>query len=189
MNAFGRAPTAPIRALPQAFDHATDAEEAVEVGVKAGLRRVHGVQSGERKWVAVLPQHVADGNLAAEGIAAPCHVQTVQIVGKGLDQNRHPESGELQGIGHALFVAEIGQRDHDAVDAIALRAKQFGAARGVGPGLDRAEFRLLLGEDHGFDAERLQCGENLAPPFRNEVIGKEVAVANDHCATHRCHDV
>ncbi len=115
-----------------------------------------GVLLRQAERNAVLPQVVAHRDLAAERIAPPLHRELIEIVRVGLHQHRNVQPGELQGIRHALFVAEIRQADDHAGDPVAIGAEQVGAALGVRPGLHRTEFGGLLIQQDGID---FQLGE------------------------------
>ncbi len=72
---------------------------------------------------AVLAQVVADGNLAAEGVAPAVEAELIEIVGARLHQNRNMRLGQPDGVGDSLFIAKIRQADQDAFDAIAVFAQ------------------------------------------------------------------
>ena len=105
-----------------------------------------GVPLGQREGEAVLAQVVADRDLAAEGVAAALDVERSQVIRVGLHQDRHIQPGELDRVGHALLVAEVGQADQDAVDLVAVLLEQLGAELGVRVGLHRAELGLVLAQ-------------------------------------------
>ena len=86
------------------------------------LRRIGalGVQRGDRVRNAVLPQIVAGRHLAAEAVAAERNGHLLGIVGRGLDQHRHVQIRQAQGIGNGALFAEVRQGHDDAVDAIAI---------------------------------------------------------------------
>jgi hypothetical protein len=78
------------------------------------------VPPGEREGVAVLPQVVADRDLAAEAVAAARRVEAAEVVRLGLDEDRHPQPALAQRLHHRLLVAEVGERDEHAVDAVGV---------------------------------------------------------------------
>jgi hypothetical protein len=145
------------------------------------------VPFGEGERNPVLTQVVADGNLAAERVAAPLDGELAQIIRAGLHQHRHVERRQPQHVRHALFVAKVGQADEHALDAIAVPAKQLGARLRVLPGFNRAELGFVLAEDDRLDIERLKQRDQIATGFRHELIGEEVAVADDHGQRVGCH--
>ena len=179
---------APMRARRSAADDAADAQELQQLAPELVGGDVHGVRVRQAERDAVLAQVVADGDLAAERVAPPRHVQLIEIVRIRLHEHRHVEPGELEGVGHALLVAEVRQTDEHAFDAIAVPAEQIGARLGVLPGLDGAELRRLLVEQHAFDVERRAEREQVAASLADELVGKEVPIADDDCkrgAGHR----
>jgi hypothetical protein len=76
----------------------------------------------------------------------------------------------------------------DTFDPIAVLAKQIGARLRVLPGLHRSELGLVFTEDDGLDVKRLKERDEIAPSFCNQLIGEEVAIAEDYCQCMRCHD-
>ena len=150
---------------------------------------MHGVQVGEREGIAVLAQVVADRDFAAEGIAPPLDRELIQVVRVRLHQDRHVEPGELDRVGHALLVAEVGQADQDAVDAAGVVAEEFSAALGVVPRLHAAELGRILVQHHGLDVHLGKQRQDILPRLRHQLVGEKVAVANNHrqCRTgHTC---
>ncbi len=65
------------------------------------------------------------------------------MIGRSLDQHRHAQIGEPQRIGQPALLAEVRQRDDDAVDLRSVLLEQRRALLGVLVGLDRAVGRLL----------------------------------------------
>ena len=59
-------------------------------------------------------------HLAAEAVAAVGDGHLAGGIGRRLDQHRHVEVGQAQGVGDAALVAEVRQRDDDAVDLVAV---------------------------------------------------------------------
>jgi hypothetical protein len=82
-------------------------------------------RQGERD--AVLPEIVADRHLAAEAVAPVRDGHDFGIVVESMDEHGHAQPGPSKGVGHAAFVAEIGEADEDAVDAFGILAEQVGA--------------------------------------------------------------
>jgi hypothetical protein len=58
-----------------------------------------------------LAEIVTDGNFPTKRIATADHIEAIEIVGVGLDEHGNIQGGELERVGHAFFVAEIGQDD------------------------------------------------------------------------------
>ena len=81
------------------------------------------MQPGQRIRNAVLPKIIAGRHLAAETVAAESYGHLVGDVGSGLDENGNMQAGEAQSIGNGAFVAEVGQRNDDAIDAMAVLLK------------------------------------------------------------------
>ena len=167
------------------FHHPADAEKVGEIGgeARAGDRR--HVAAGERKANAGLHEIVADRNLAAEGIPAAGHAELAEVVGRALHEHRHVESRELERVGHPLLVAEVGEHHQHAVDRVPMAAKKVGADAGLRMGLDAAELRLLGRDHHRRHAPGLEQGKHLAACLADQLIGKEIAVADDD-AERRC---
>ena len=66
-------------------------------------------------------------HLAAEAVAAHGDGHGVGAVGRGLHQHRNLEPGEADGVHDAALLAEVGQRDDDAVDLVGVLLEQLGA--------------------------------------------------------------
>jgi hypothetical protein len=73
---------------------------------------------GNTEGITKLIQVVADGYLTAEGITATGGRQFVYAVRKGVYQNRHVQARELDCVDDAKFIAEVGERDQNAVDLV-----------------------------------------------------------------------
>ena len=83
------------------------------------------MQGGQGKRDTILPQIVTNRHFAAESIAASLNAELRQVVRISLHQNWDTQSGEFDRVRDALFVAEIRQRDQNALDAVAIRPEQF----------------------------------------------------------------
>ena len=94
------------------------------------------MQGGIREGDAILIEVVADGNLAAEGIAAAVEVHLVVLIVAGLYQHRYVQFGTTDGIDDAHLVAEIRQRNDDSIDFIAVLTEEFSTFDAVFYGLD-----------------------------------------------------
>ena len=170
---------APTRAPPKPANDPAHAQELQQFGAKHVCRYVDGVRVREAERDAVLPQVVADGDLPAERVAPPCHVQLIEIVRVRLDEHGHLKLGQLQGISHAFFVAEIRKTDQDAFDAVPVLAEQVRARLRVLPGLDRAELRRPFVEHDAVDVERGAQGQEITARFADELVRKEIPIADD----------
>ena len=165
--------------LAHASHDATDGDEPGEVGSKGGIERSAHVLGREGKRDAGLSQVVADGDFPAERIPAANWVQQTEIVGVSLNQHGDVQVGELQRVGDALFVTEVGQHHDHAIDAVALPAEQLGASPRVRMGLDAAELGFGRIEEHGRDAGLLEELQNVATGVSHQLVGKEVSIADD----------
>ena len=115
----------------QAAHHAADGGEPVEIlGEDVGIGSF-GVQRGQRVRNAVLLEVVAGRHLAAEAVAAVADGHQSGRVGRGLHQHGHVEVGQAQRVGDGALVAEIRQRDDDAVDLVAVALEEVGADGGL----------------------------------------------------------
>ena len=106
------------------------------------------------------------------------------IVGRGLDQHRHAQVGQPQGVGNGALVAEVGQGHDDAVDASRLRLEQVGAAPGLLPGFDRAVLALFRSERDHIHAGRAQHPQHFFAAALGQMIGEESTVADDQAHRH-----
>ena len=69
------------------------------------------------------------------------------VVRRGLDQHGNAQIGQTQRVGEAALLAEVRQRDDDAVDLGSMLFEQRSALLGVLIGFDRA-VRGLLRREH-----------------------------------------
>ncbi len=95
----------------QAIHHPANAQEVGEVFLEAFRLGMRSMFAGQGVFETVLTQVIADGNLAAEAIAAALNRQIHRIIRIGLHQDRHIQLGQFQGINHAFFIAEVGHAD------------------------------------------------------------------------------
>ena len=72
-----------------------------------------------------------------------------------MNQHRHVEAGHLQAVGHAAFIAEVGERDDDAVDGFPVPLEEIGALLGVFPRFHCAELGVFVAQN-----------DNLIPELR-----------------------
>ena len=140
---------------------------------------MHDVARGQREGDAGLLEVVADGDLAAEGVAAAGDAEGVKVVGVGLNEDRDVQTGEFDRVGDAFFVAEVGEDDQNAVDLVAVAAKRSAHFAGIGVGFDAAELGLLRREHDGLDTCGLEEGKDVLACFADEDIREEIAVADD----------
>ena len=145
--------------IAEAVHHAADAGEPLQVFGE--LRRVgaFGVQCRNRIRNAVLVQVVARRHLSAEAVAAERDRHLVGIVGRRLNQNRNAEIGEAQRVGDGALFAEVGQRDNDAVNAVAILLEQIRAAARFFAGFHRAVLAFFGSKRNDVDARRLRARE------------------------------
>ena len=164
--------------VAQSADHPADPGEELEVLREGGAVEGHGVGAGVREGNAVLVEVVADGQLAAEGVAAVERVELVQLVVAGLHEDGHAQLGELQGVDHAELIAEVGQGHDDAVDLVAVLVEEVGALAGVGDGLDGPAGCRVLGQDDGAMAQVLDLAEQLLAAAPGQ-LGRKHAPGSD----------
>jgi hypothetical protein len=165
--------------LAQALHDAGHGDEVLQVGAERCVERMHDVFRRERVGDAGLAEIVADGNLAAEGVAATDDVEAVEVVGVALHEDGDVEAGELQRVGHALLVAEVRQAHEDAGKAVAVLPEEVGALAGVAVRLDATEFGLGGIEHDGIDAEFGKECDEVGAGFGDEFVGEEIAVADN----------
>ena len=174
--------------VAQAAHDAADGGEPLEVGLELGGVGGFGVQGGEGVGDAVLLEVVADGHLAAEGVAAEGDAHLAGGVGRGLDEDGDVEVGEAEGVGEAALFAEVWQGDDDAVDFLGVLLEELGALLGVFVGFDGPVRGLLRGEHDGFDAHGFKCCNHLQASAGGKVAGKKSTIAYDdahcHLTTH-----
>ena len=88
-------------------------------------------------------------HLAAEAVAAVADGHLRRGVRRGLHQHRHVQVRRAQRVGDGALVAEIRQRDDDAVDLVAMLPEQRRALPRLVAAFDRAVLRLLgVERDH-----------------------------------------
>ena len=120
---------APMRNRAQSAHHAADAGEPSEIFRELGRVRRLRVQRRQRVRNAILHQVIAGRHLAAEAVAAVVDGHLARRIRRGLHQHRHVQVRHAQRIGDGALVAEIRQRDDDAVDLAAVLAEQLRARR------------------------------------------------------------
>ena len=120
-------------------------------------------------------------HLSAEAVAAIGDLHVVGAVRRGLHQHRHLQGGVADGVDDAALLAEVRQRDDDAVDLVAMLAEELGAtARFIGC-FYGAELRLLRRERDDAYAGLFEHTDHRLSTFLGEVIGKETTISNNQC--------
>ena len=123
-----------------ALDHVANRREIAKVLGERVRERVRHVGREHCVADAVLVEHVLNGELAAEGIAAAFKVHLADLVGIGLDEDgdvRVPERRH-----RAVFVAKVGQAQDHAVELAFMFLEEPGVHAAFFSGLDGA----VLGE-------------------------------------------
>ena len=170
--------------VAETIHHAADSREPLQVFGELGRVGALGVQRGDRVRNAVLPQIVAGRHLAAEAVAAERDRHLAGIVRRGLDQHRHVQIGQAQGIGDGPLFAEVRQGHDHAVDAIAIAFEQVGAAPGLFPGFDRSVFAFFRSQRDHVHARRGQHAQHFLAAALRQMIGEKTAVAHDQAHRH-----
>ncbi len=91
--------------------------------------------------------------------------------------NNLVQAGELERVGHALFVTEVRQANEDAVDLVRVLPKELGALARISVRLDAAELGVVLAELDRLDAELGEELRHVRPRFRDELVWEKIAVA------------
>lgn len=150
-------------AVAQGVDHAAHGGELVDVFHEIIAIYGIGVEACVGEGDAVLVEVVAHRYLAAEGVASAVEVHLVVLVVACLHEYGHVEFGAADGVDDSYLEAEIGQRDNNAVDFLAMLTEEVGALHSVLECLDgaAARGRGVLGKNHilvallGEDLEKL----------------------------------
>ena len=169
---------------PQALRHAAHAGEPGEIVLELVRLQAFGVQRGKGVRNAVLLQVVADAHLAAEAVAAVGDEHPLRIVRKGVNQHRDVQVGQPQRVSHGAFLAEIRQGDDDAVDAVAVLAKQVGDNLRMRAILHRAVLGLVRRRADHFVPGGRQGRDHLLAPAARQMVGEETAIADDDSECH-----
>jgi hypothetical protein len=141
---------------------------------------------GQGELDSGLHEVVANGNLPAISIAPASRAELLQVVRVSLDKDRHIKACNFQSVGYTLLVAKVRENDKHAIDLLRVSFEQFGALARVGVSFDPAEFALLFGQLDRTDPTPLADVGNIAPRLRDQLIGKEVAVAVDDAEARGC---
>ena len=86
---------------------------------------------GQRVGDVVLAQVVADAHLAAEAVAAVVDGHLLRVVRERMHQHGYVEAGETDRVGNCALVAEVRERDQDAVDLVTVLPEHLGAEPGL----------------------------------------------------------
>ena len=95
------------------------------------------------------------------------------------------ELGPADGVGDRALVAEVRERDQEAVDLVAVRLEEIGAGARVGEAFDRAEFRGFGGERDGAKARALEGGKHLGAAGGTQMRGEKASIADDDAERRR----
>jgi hypothetical protein len=76
----------------------------------------------------------------------------------------NPES-KLNRIGDALFIAEVGQNNKDAINPLPVLIKERRTLFRILPSLDATEFRRLLVKNNGFDTALREHLQDIVTPL------------------------
>ena len=160
--------------LPHAVDHGADAGEDVDLPGEFGGKGVAdvGLEGGEAD--AELPEHVHDGELAAEGVPALLEAHPADLVGIGLDEDGLFEVAE--GGHRPVFVPEIGQAQNGAVHLVLVFLQKGGIALAVGLGLHRAVLGQAPVHGHKLVAGPLEGFGHLLAGGVHQLAGEKAAV-------------
>ena len=140
---------------------------------------MHDVLVRDGKFDAGLHEIVADGDFSAETITTARDVEFFEVIGIGLYEDGDMDTGELQCVGDAFFVTEVGKNDQHTVEFVAMFLEKIGTFAGIGMGFDAAELGILLTELDGAYAVGRKDFCNIRPRFSDKVVGEEIAVAVD----------
>ena len=127
-----------------------------------------------------MAQVVADAHLAAEAVAPVGQGHLAGVVAKGVDEHRHVEAGETDGVGDGPLVAEIGQGDDDAVDLLAVLLEEVAAEARLGQRLDRAAVSGIGRGDHRGEAGLLEDTQDSLTAADAEMIREKASIRDDH---------
>jgi hypothetical protein len=111
-------------------------------------------------------------------------VMQARRVRRGLHQHGDRQVGGSQRVGNGALVAEIGQCDNDAVDLMAVFAKQFRKLGSLGEALDGAVPGFLRSDGNHVVAGLLERLDHFAAPALRQMTGKEPAVSDDQTKSH-----
>jgi hypothetical protein len=174
----------------QALYDAADLRKPFEIGLEFGRGQGLSVQRGERVENAVLHHIVATAHLSAKAVAAVGDGHGIGAIGRGLHQHGHFQSRQADGVDDAALLAEVGQRDDDAVDLFGVFLEERGAALGLSVSFHRAVMRLVRAEHDGHRSGGLKdCDDFFAAGF-GQVMREKSAIAYDDSECHfalRCH--
>ncbi len=122
--------------MTQTIDYPTDSGKTVNILFQQRVVDRIGMQGGIRKGNAILIEVVAHANLATEGITTRVKVNLVVLIVASLYHHGYIEVGIADGIDDTDLKAEVGQRNDDAVDFIAMLTELFRNLQSVLTGLN-----------------------------------------------------
>ena len=138
---------------------------------------MYDVFVGDGEFDARLYEVVADGDFSTEAIATARNVEFFEVIGIGLYEDGDMDTGELQCVGDAFFVTEVGKNDQHTVEFVAMFLEKIGTFAGIGVRFHAAELGILLAELDGADAVGSKDFCDVRPRFSDKVVGEEIAVA------------
>ena len=109
----------------------------------------------------------------------------VAVVGERVHEDGDAEFGPADGVGDRALVAEVRERDEEAVDLVAVRLEEIGAGARVGEAFDRAEFRRLGVERDRAEPRALEGGEHLGAAGGTQMRGKKASITDDDAERRR----
>jgi hypothetical protein len=80
-------------------------------------------------------------------------------------------------VGDALFIAEVGQNNKDAIDPLPVFIKERRTFFCISPSLHAAEFRRLLVKNYGFDTALREDLQDIVAALSDQGIWKKIPVA------------
>ena len=143
------------------------------------------MQRGERIRNAVLREIVAGRHLAAEAVAAVAMVILPGSSGVAWISTGTCRSARRKRIGDGALVAEVRQRDDDAVDLDSrLRSETGRRTAGLLPGFDRAVLAFFRRQRDHLHAGAVSTRMHFLAAASRQMIGEEAAIAHDQAHRH-----
>src|SRR5207248_8689847 len=93
-----------------------------------------------------------------------------------LDEHRNAEIGQAQGVGNGPLFAEVWQRNHDAVNPVAVFLEEFSTMARFFAGFDRTILALLRSQGHYIHTRAVERTNHLLAAALCQMIRKESAV-------------
>jgi hypothetical protein len=134
---------------------------------------------------SVLVKVIAYGDFSAKGVPTSIQRKPSQIIRVSLDQNWNVQSGKLNRVGDALFIAEVGQNNKDAIDPFPVLIKERSTLFCILPSLHSAEFRRLLVNNNGFDTAFREHLQDIATALSDQGIGEKIPVTYNDAKRNR----